>query len=85
MPSPLYCTISSPQFSMWEPRLASHYTAGNEERTLVVVEKAVRHEDVTVRIEAEGVAEGLHGNDGTGDGFILRDHRLDENLQGVPC
>jgi hypothetical protein len=35
-------------------------------------------------IEAEEISEGLYGNDGAGDGVILRDRLLHENLQGVP-
>jgi GTP cyclohydrolase II len=38
----------------------------------VAVKAAVRHEDVAVRIEPEEVTEGLHGDDGAGDGISFR-------------
>src|SRR5208337_1473055 len=45
---------------------------------------AVRQKNVTVGIESEEVAKGLHGNDRTGDGFLFRYCLLHENLQGIP-
>ena len=42
------------------------------EHPTVTIETAVRDEGVTMRIESEEVAERLHGNDGAGNGFILR-------------
>ena len=39
------------------------------------VEASVRHQDMAVGIESEEVAKGLDGNDGAGDGILLR-HRL---------
>ena len=57
---------------------------GDAEHTSRSVETAVRHEDVAVGIEAEEVSESLHGDDGAGDGIILRDRLLEKHLQGFP-
>ena len=50
----------------------------------VAVKAAVRHEDVAVRIEPEEVTEGLHGDDGAGNGFIFKNRILEKTLQGFP-
>jgi len=55
---------------------------GDEEHALVAVETAVRHEDVGVRIESEGIAEGLDGEDGAGNGIIFGNRLLEKDLQG---
>jgi len=39
---------------------------------------------VGVGIESEKIAEGLHGDDGAGDGIIFWDRLLEEGLQGFP-
>jgi hypothetical protein len=39
---------------------------------------------VGVRIISEEIAEGLHGDDGAGDGIIFGNRLLHENLQGFP-
>ena len=63
---------------------------GDAEHALVAVETAVRHEDVGVRIESEKVAEGMHSDDGAGDGIrghlgARCPHCLPEkDLQGFP-
>ena len=36
------------------------------------VKTSVRHQDMAVGIESEEVAKGLDGNDGSGDGILLR-------------
>ena len=41
-------------------------------------------ENVAVEIEAEEVAEGLDGDDGTGDRIIFVNHLPQEDLQGFP-
>ncbi len=35
-------------------------------------------------IESEEIAEGLDGNDGAGNGILLRYHLLKKELQGFP-
>ena len=35
-------------------------------------------------IMSDEIAKRLHSNNGAGDGVVLRDRLLDENLQGVP-
>jgi len=57
---------------------------GDAEHPLVAVEAAVGDENVAVGIESEEVSEDLHSNDNAGDGVVLRNNRLDENLQGIP-
>ena len=57
---------------------------GDAEHALVAVEAAVRHEDVGVGIESEEIAEGLQGDDGAGDGVVLRDRLLEKDLQRFP-
>jgi len=37
-----------------------------------------------VGIESEEIAEGLDGDDGAGDGILLRNRLLDKYLQGFP-
>jgi len=39
---------------------------------------------MAVGIEAEEVAKGLDGDDGTGDGIPLWNRRLKKDLQGFP-
>jgi hypothetical protein len=39
---------------------------------------------VAVGIEAEEIAEGLHGDDGAGDGIVVRNRILEKSLQGFP-
>jgi hypothetical protein len=34
-----------------------------------------------VGIEAEEIAEGLHGDDGAGDGIVVRNRILEKSLQ----
>jgi len=48
------------------------------------IEAAVRDEDVAVRIEAEKISEGLHGDDSAGDGIILRNGLPKKYLKGFP-
>ena len=55
---------------------------GDTEHPLVAVETAVRHQNVGVRIKSEEIAEGLHGDDGAGDGIIFGDRPLEKDLQG---
>ena len=57
---------------------------GDTEHALVAVETAVRHQNVGVRIKSEEIAEGLHGDDGAGDGVIFGNRILEKNLQGFP-
>ncbi len=54
------------------------------EHALVAVEAAVRHQNVTVGIEAEKIAEGLYGNNRAGYGILFIDSFLKEYLQGFP-
>ena len=44
----------------------------NTKHAAVTVKASVRHEDVAVRIDSKEVTEGLHGDDGAGDGIIFR-------------
>ena len=53
---------------------------GDAKHPLVAIEAAVGDEDVAVGIEAEKIAEGLDGNDGTGDGIVFRNCILEKNL-----
>jgi hypothetical protein len=39
---------------------------------------------VGVWIEPEKITEGLHGDDGAGDGIIFGNRLLEEDLQGFP-
>ncbi len=48
------------------------------------VEASVRYQDMAVGIESEEVAKGLDGNDGAGDGILLRHRLLKKELQGFP-
>jgi len=48
------------------------------------IEASICYEDVAVRIESKKITEGLHGDDGAGDGFIFRNRMLEKNLQGFP-
>ena len=57
---------------------------GDTEHALVAIETAVRHENMGVRIESEEIAEGLHGDDGAGDGIIFGNRLLEKDLQGFP-
>jgi hypothetical protein len=57
---------------------------GDAEHASFSIEAAVRDEDVAVRIESEEIAEGLYGNDGAGDGIILRNNLPKKHLQGFP-
>ena len=57
---------------------------GDAEHALLAIETAVRHQNVTVRIESEKIAEGLDSDDGAWDGIIFRNRILDKNLQGFP-
>ena len=57
---------------------------GDAEHALVAIETAVRHQNVTVRIESEKIAEGLDSDDGAGEGIIFRNRILEKNLQGFP-
>ncbi|MCX5637868.1 MAG: hypothetical protein NTX52_09290 [Planctomycetota bacterium] len=36
-------------------------------------------------IVSDEITEGLDGDDGAGDGIILGDHRMEKDLQGIPC
>jgi hypothetical protein len=51
---------------------------------LFTIEASICYEDVAVRIESKEIAEGLHGDDGAGDGFIFRNRILEKNLQRFP-
>jgi hypothetical protein len=57
---------------------------GDAEHSLVAVETTVRHENVGVGIVSQEIAEGLHGDDGAGDGIIFGDRLLEKDLQGFP-
>ena len=57
---------------------------GDAEHAPAAVETAIRHEDVAVRIESQKIAEGLNGDDGTGDGIIFGNCLLEKYLQGFP-
>ncbi len=57
---------------------------GNAEHAPAAVETAIRHEDVAVGIESEKIAKGLDGDDGAGNGIILRNRLLEKDLQGFP-
>ena len=37
-----------------------------------------------MRVQAEEIAEGLHGDNGAGDGIVLRNRILEKSLQGFP-
>jgi hypothetical protein len=61
---------------------------GDAEHALFAVKTAIRRENVSVRSESEEIAEGLHGNDGAGDGIRghlaarCPHHLLEKDLQG---
>ena len=57
---------------------------GDAEHALVAIEAAVRHEDVSVRIVSQEIAESLDSNDGAGNGIVFRSGLLQKNLQGFP-
>jgi len=57
---------------------------GNAEHSFCAAETAVRQENVAVGIKSEKVAEGLHGNYRTGNGFLFRHGLLHKNFQGFP-
>ena len=42
------------------------------------------NDNVAVEIESEEIAKGLDGDDGAGDGILLRNRLLDKDLQGFP-
>ena len=48
------------------------------------IEASVRHQDMAVGLESEEVAKGLDGDDGAGDGILLRHRLLKKELQGFP-
>jgi len=50
----------------------------------LAIKTAIGQEDVAVRIESKKVAEGLDGNDSTGDGFLFGNRMLHKNLHGFP-
>ena len=54
------------------------------EHSPAAVETAIRHEDVAVGMESRKIAEGLHGDDGTGNGVLFGNRLLEEDLQGFP-
>ena len=56
----------------------------NAEHALFAVEAAVRCEDMAVGIEYQKIAEGLYGDNGTGDRIVLQDSLLEEDLRGFP-
>ncbi|MBN2438495.1 MAG: hypothetical protein JXL20_07820 [Deltaproteobacteria bacterium] len=56
----------------------------NAEHALVAVETTIRHEDVGLRIVSQEIAEGLHDDDGAGDGIVFRNCTLEKDLQGCP-
>ena len=47
---------------------------------LVAVETAVYYENETEEIKSKEVAKRLHGDDGIGDGIVLRDRLLEKDL-----
>ena len=47
-------------------------------------EASVHHQDMAVGIEPEEVAKGLDGDDGAGDGILLRQRLPKKELQGFP-
>ena len=57
---------------------------GDAEDAPAAAEAAIGDEDVAVRIESEKIAECLDGDDGAGDGIILRNCLLEKYLQGFP-
>ena len=54
------------------------------EHAVITIETPVRHQDVTVGIESEKIAEGLDSNDGAGDGNVFMNRILEKDLQGFP-
>ena len=56
----------------------------NTEHALFAIEAAIRDEDVAMRIESKKIAEGLYGDDGSGDRIILWNRFLEKDLQGFP-
>jgi hypothetical protein len=57
---------------------------GDAEHAAITIKTAVRHQDVTVWIESEKIAEGLDSNDGAGDGNVFMNRILEKDLQGFP-
>jgi len=57
---------------------------GDTEHAIVSVKASIGDENVAVGIESEEIAEGLDGDDGAGDGILLRNRLLDKYLQGFP-
>ena len=66
------------------PQLFQLQGRGDAEHALVAIETAVRHQNVTVRIESEKIAEGLDSDDGAGDGIVFGNRILKKYLQRVP-
>ena len=40
---------------------------------------------MAVRIKTQEIPKGLDGNNGAGDGILLRDNGLEKDFQRVPC
>ena len=58
---------------------------GDTKHASVSVKAAVGYENVAVGIEAKEIAEGLNGDDRSGDGFLSRHGLLHKNFQRFPC
>jgi hypothetical protein len=59
--------------TLYRKMASSFFSSGEVRRgTCTTIKTAVRHEDVGVRIISQKIAEGLHGDDGAGDGSFPR-------------
>jgi len=61
-----------------------HLQGRSDPEHALPVEASVRHQDMAVGIESEEVAEGLDGDDGAGDGILLRQPPPEERASGIP-
>ena len=57
---------------------------GDAEHAAIAIKTPVRHQDVTVWIDSEEIAESLDSNDGAGDGNVFMNRILEKDLQGFP-
>ena len=57
---------------------------GDAEHAAITIKTAVGHQNVTVWIESEKVAEGLDSDDGAGDGIVLGELHPGEKPSGIP-
>ena len=54
------------------------------EHAVITIKTAVRHQDVTVWIESEEIAESLDSDHRAGDGKVFMNRILEKDLQGFP-